>query len=363
MKKYFIIILAVTSIISCDDPVKNTEAVKKVCVSDSMSRMISIDTAKECNVDDELKLSGEVSFDENKVVKVYPIASGQVKEVRVGLGDRVKAGQVLAVIRSADIAGNYNDLHSANADVVIAKTQLDNASSLYKNGISSLREYEEAKENYEKALAAENKIKQQLHINGADRTDAQGDFIVVAPRSGYILEKKINTGGFIRSDNSDNLFSIGDVGDVWIWANVYESDIAKVKEGYQAKVTTLAYPDSVFVGRVDKISQVLDPQSKVMRVRIVLPNKTMSLKPEMFANVAIENKEGHKALCIPTAAIVSDFGKNYVVVYNGQCNLAVKEINVQKTVAGKSFLTDGLNSGDRVLSSNQVLFFRALMEQ
>jgi cobalt-zinc-cadmium efflux system membrane fusion protein len=363
MKKHLLSLLVIVAIISCNDPVKTTVTDKKICVSDSMTGMISIDSVKECNVDDELKLSGEVSFDENKVVKVYPIGSGVVKEVKVGLGDKVQAGQVLATIRSADIAGNYNDLHSANADVVIAKSQLDNATSLYKNGISSQREYEEAKENYEKALAAQNKITQQLRINGAGRTDAEGNYLVVAPRAGYILEKKINTGGFIRSDNSDNLFSIGDVGDVWIWANVYESDIAKVKEGYEAKVTTLAYPDSVFTGRVDKISQVLDPQSKVMRVRIVLPNRTLSLKPEMFANVAIVNKEGHKALCIPSTAIVSDFGKNYVVVYKDKCDLSVKEISVQKTVSGKSFLSEGLSAGDRVLSSNQVLFFRAIMEQ
>jgi cobalt-zinc-cadmium efflux system membrane fusion protein len=187
--------------------------------------------------------------------------------------------------------------------------------------------------------------------------------VIIAPRNGYVLEKKISSGAFIRNDNADNLFSIGDIGDVWIWANVYESDIAKVKEGYIAKVTTLSYPDSVFTGKVDKISQVLDPQSKVMKVRIVLPNKTLSLKPEMFANVSIENKEGQPALCIPTTAIVSDFGKNYVVLYRGNCDLKVKEISVLKTISEKTFLSGGLEEGDRFLSSNQVLFFRALMEK
>ena len=166
MNKPFIIIVVFIALFSCNDPVKNTEPDKKVCVSDSMSRMIMIDTVKECNIDDELKLSGEVSFDENKVVKVYPISSGQVKEVKVGLGDRVKAGQVLAIIR---------------------KSKLDNEASLFKNSISSQREYEEAKKKKKKALAAENKITQQLRINGAGETDAEGNFIVLAPRSGYIL--------------------------------------------------------------------------------------------------------------------------------------------------------------------------------
>jgi cobalt-zinc-cadmium efflux system membrane fusion protein len=353
----------VSAVVSCNQPVTTLKSENTLCVSDSMMRMISIDTVTECNMNNELKLSGEVSFDENKLVKVYPFSSGQVTEVRVGLGDRVKKGQVLAVIRSADIATYYNDLNSAHADLTIAKRQWENTASLYKSGISSQREYEEADQNYQKALSAVNKISQQLHINGDGKTDANGNFLVEAPRSGYVLEKKISTGAFIRNDNSDNLFSIGDLGDVWIWANVYESDIAKVKEGYSARVTTLAYPDSIFTGKVDRVSQVLDPQSKVMRVRIVLPNQTFSLKPEMFANISIENKEGENALCIPSSAIVSDFGKNYVILYHDRCDLAVKEINILKTVSEKTFITGGISKGEQVLSSNQVLFFRALMEK
>src|SRR5436853_5526881 len=126
MKSLLIGFIVIITMLSCNESVSNTPTDKRVCVSDSMVGMITIDSVKECNINDELKLSGEVSFDENKVVKLYPISSGQVKEVRVGLGDRVRAGQVLAVIRSADIAANYNDLHSASADVAIAKNQLDN---------------------------------------------------------------------------------------------------------------------------------------------------------------------------------------------------------------------------------------------
>src|SRR5205823_1498913 len=163
-----------------------------------------IDTVKRCNINNELKLSGEVSFDENKLVKVYPFSSGQIIQVKVSLGDRVRTGQILAVIKSADIAGNYSDLRAADAEIAITKRQMENAEALFKNGISSQREYEEAKQNYEKALSAANKIREQLHINGAGRTDASGNYVIVAPRSGYVLEKKISTGAFIRSDNADN---------------------------------------------------------------------------------------------------------------------------------------------------------------
>src|SRR5260221_14184012 len=82
---------------------------KQVCITDSLSKIIHIDTATISNIDDEVKLSGEINFNDNKVVKVFPFSSGKVVEVKVSLGDKVSKGQVLAVIQSADVAGNYSD--------------------------------------------------------------------------------------------------------------------------------------------------------------------------------------------------------------------------------------------------------------
>src|ERR1700761_3749067 len=98
---------ALTLLAACkhktEEPVEN----KQVCVSDSMAKLITIDTAKTTTMKDELNLSGEVSSDDNNVIKVFPFSSGQVISVKVSLGDKVTKGQTLAVIRSADVAGNY----------------------------------------------------------------------------------------------------------------------------------------------------------------------------------------------------------------------------------------------------------------
>ncbi|MER3464493.1 MAG: efflux RND transporter periplasmic adaptor subunit [Chitinophagaceae bacterium] len=349
---------------SCNGHAAEDPAAKgPVCISDSMMKNVSIDSATIQNIDDELKLSGEVSFNENKVVKIFPITSGQVLNVNVTIGDYVHAGQVLATIKSADIAGNYSDLKSAGSDVAIAKRAMENAKHLYENGIASEKEYLEAKESYDKAVSNASKIRTQISINGSGRTSANGTYVVTAPKSGYVVEKNINPGQFIRNDYAQNLFTVGNINDVWIWANVYESDIAKVKEGYRALVTTLAYPDSVFVGRVDKVNHILDPQTKVMKVKIILPNGAGALKPEMFANITVENKEGRRTVAIPRAALASDNGKTFVVVYHDKCNLELREVQPLKTKNETVYLRSGLNAGEQVLTKNVLLFFQQLSER
>ncbi len=361
-KVLYIAAAGLLGLASCQQEKSGTMETKQVCISDSLARMVKIDTAKTTQMKDELALSGEVSFDENKVVKVFPYTGGQVTEVKVSLGDKVVKGQTLAVIRSADVAGNYTDLTSTRADLAISKKQLEQAEYLYKNGISSERDYTEAKENYNKAMASNNKVRDQIAINGGGNTSASGTLVIKAPGSGYVVEKNIVAGNFIRPDNSSSLFTISDMKDVWIWANVFESDIAKVQKGYDARITTLAYPDKVFQGKVDDMSSVLDPDNKVLKVRIALNNEGMLLKPEMFTNVMITNKEGNSAVTIPASAVVFDNSKNFVVVYNSKCDMQVREVNVIKTIDNITYVASGLKAGDKVVSQGQLLLYNALTE-
>jgi cobalt-zinc-cadmium efflux system membrane fusion protein len=336
--------------------------VKEQLISDSTMRLLKIDTAQLRNVDDELKLSGEVSFDENKVVKIYPYLSGHVLSTSVSVGDYVRAGQQLATIKSADVAGNYSDLSISGNDVAITKRSMENAEHLYKNGIASEKEFLEAKENYNKAVSNANKIKEQIQINGGGKTTANGIYTVTAPRSGYVVEKLINPGNFIRNDNNGNMFTIGDIQDVWIWASVYETDISKVKQGYTAAVTTVAYPDSVFMGKVDKVSQILDPVTKVMKIKIVLPNTNNTLKPSMFANITISNKEVKKTVAVPATATINDNQKSFVIVFNNSDDAAIREVKILKTSEGFAYIISGLQEGEKVITKNQILIYKKLQD-
>jgi len=161
----------------------------------------------------------------------------------------------------------------------------------------------------------------------------------------------------------DNLFTISDLKNVWVYASVYEADISKIKEGYSVKVLPLSYPDKAFDGRIDKVSEILDPQSKTMKVRINIDNKDMLLKPDMFARVMVSNTEGSNAICIPATAVISQDGKNYVVVYVSDDNMSIAEVEVAKTVEGKTYLKGGIKEGQLVITKNQLFIFNQLLNE
>jgi len=162
---------------------------------------------------------------------------------------------------------------------------------------------------------------------------------------------------------SSNLFTISDLKDVWVMANVFEQDIAKIHTGNEVQVTTLAYPDKIFTGKVDKIGNTLDPANKTMQVKIALQNTGLLLKPEMFATVIVSDTTNQRAICIPTKALISQDEKNYVIIYNNDCDLKVAEVNIIKTVGDKTYITTGAQPGQKVITENELLIFQQLMNE
>src|SRR5262249_34255163 len=158
---------------------------------------------------------------------------------------------------------------SAQSEFAIAKKNLEVTAEMKNSGVSSEKDYLTAQSDYQKALAQLNKMSEVLKIYGGanQSTDTAGSgYQIKAPISGFIVEKKITAGMELRADASDNLFTISDLKEVWAIANVYESDVSKIKTGSEAVITTLSYPDKSFSGKVERISNVLDPGTNVMSV-------------------------------------------------------------------------------------------------
>jgi cobalt-zinc-cadmium efflux system membrane fusion protein len=325
---------------------------------DSMAKRIEIDTVSKSNVINSINLTGKITYNDEHIVKIFPLISGVAQDIKVMLGDYVQKGQALAVIKSSEMAGYSTDLITASTNLKVSKKNLDAAEDMYNTGLTSSRDYLAAQSSYEQAKSALTKAQKILSINGGG-TD--GSFIVRAPISGFVVEKMLTNSTAIRGDNSSNLFTISDLKNVWVVANVYESNISFIKSHDDVDVTTISYPDKVFHGKVDKIMNVLDPVNKVMKVRIDLPNPDYLLKPEMFATVTVNSKSsGNEMLSIPTGAVIFDNSEYFVLVYKSNKDISIRPIKIASTAGNKTYVSDGLVLGERVIGTDALLIYQQL---
>jgi cobalt-zinc-cadmium efflux system membrane fusion protein len=228
---------------------------------------------------------------------------------------------------------------------------------MYKSGLASQRDQLAAQESYNQALSSLQKAQRVLNLNGGS---LNGDYVVKAPIDGFIVEKQVNNNMIIRTDNSTGIFTISDLKNVWVIANVYESNIANVRTGDSVQVTTLSYPGKIFHGKVDKILNVLDPANKVMKIRIVLPNPGYLLKPEMFASVLVRNMENKVMVSIPSSALIFDHSQYYVLIYKSPSDISIRPVQVMNTVGGRSFISAGLSEGEKLIGSQALLIYQEL---
>jgi len=359
------VFLLIFLLYSCSNHVPTeSNAVQKFCIPDSLLKNITYDTLHSELIKSEIVLSGKIAFNEDNVSKIFPLVSGHVSDVKVSLGDYVEKGKVLAVIRSSDMANYFNEFKSSQSELVISKKNLEVTSSMRSSGVSSEKDLLVAQNEYQKALAQLNKITEVLKINGSSFqvNDSTGsEYIIKAPISGYIVEKNVNVGMDLRTDANDNLFTISDPKELWAAANVYETDISKIQVGSAAEVSTLSYPDKIFSGKVDRISNMLDPETKVINVKIRLVNKDYILKPGMFAHIVIRLPEDNKMLAIKTATIIFDDNKSYLLHFRSKCIVSIQQVNILKSFSDMSFIkSDSLREGDLAIVRNGLFIFTAL---
>ena len=346
-----------TLISSCQSDTTDTNATDGPPKSVNLLASAKFDTAKLIPVTNEINLTGKITFNQDKVVKVFPLVGGHIEAVKADLGDYVQKGQTLAIIRSGEMADVEQQAIAAKGQLAVALKNSQVTEDMAKGGLSSQRDVVAAREQLQAAKGELNRANERRSILGGNGSSV---YIVKAPVSGFVVEKSAAPGMELRPDDPENLFTISNLDHVWVMANVYESDLANVHEGDLARITTLSYPDRVYQGRIDKVFNVLDPESKTEKVRITLLNADNTLKPEMFANVSVQYAGKDRRVAIPAKAIVFADSRNFVVVANAQNQPMVREVNPFKTIGTTTYLNSGVKAGERVVTQNQLLIYTAL---
>jgi Cu(I)/Ag(I) efflux system membrane fusion protein/cobalt-zinc-cadmium efflux system membrane fusion protein len=177
-------------------------------------------------------------------------------------------------------------------------------------------------------------------IEQLDRTGKPiTDLTIFSSVSGYILDKKALPNMYVQPETM--LYTVADLSDVWVIAQVFQSDAGKIKPGDSAEITLNAYPGRFFKGRVDSVLPQLDMNTRTLPVRLVFPNSAMKLRPGMYVNVRVELPLGDQ-LVVPTSASFHSGTRNLVFVYQGEGSIEPREVEFGPLAGDQIVVSKGL---------------------
>jgi membrane fusion protein, heavy metal efflux system len=310
---------------------------------------------------------GQVEANPNRLSHVVLPLAGRITSVEVKTGDFVHQGQTLLTVESPDADAAVSTLLQAQAALTQAKAvatkaqrDLDREKDLFEHGAVAQKEIlnaeavlVQAQTAVEQSAASLEQSKRRLTILGLP-TDNFGQRVTVkAPISGKVLELTVVNGEF-RNDLSAPLVTIADLSSVWVTSDVPETTIRMVKNGEPVRITLDAYPGEVFKGRVTLIGDVVDPQSRTVKVRAELANPDGRLKPDMFGNIQLAEQTETRPT-VPTAAVVSSEGQSVVWKENALGNFSRTAVTTGAQTGDRIAILAGLQTMDRVVVDGVML--------
>jgi Cu(I)/Ag(I) efflux system membrane fusion protein len=282
----------------------------------------------------ELEANGQVKFDDRRVSSIVSRVAGRIEQVRVSQWDNVRRGEPIVALYSPDFM-------TAEAEYLQARqtTHLSGAP-----GISSMAGM---------AASMEDAAERKLELLGMERADIRAISVpnpmvwMRAPIGGTVIENKATRGAAVAP--GDVLYTLGTLNDVWITADIYEDDLARVHEGQELEAITTTYPNEIFRGVISRVSPGIDATTHTAQIRCTVANPGLRLKPQMLARVRIVTRPG-AALVVPQQALVFDTNSYFAYVRVGPEAVARHKVTVTSwNEKGYARVVSGLAAGDMVV--------------
>lgn len=338
---------------------KQTEKVaeeKAPCLSDT--ELAQLIQPEEKPVSYTITLNGKIDYNPNNVVQYVSLVDGIITNTYVSLGDKVKKGQVLASIKSTELNAMQAQLKQLNAQLKVAERDLKSTQSFYNNGISSEKDLIASQSDVAQIESQIANLQTNLELFSA-KPEA-GVFEIVAPVSGYIVGSHMASGLQINA-GSEPLFTLSNLDEVWINANIYAQDISYVNQGMPVTITGNAFPDKTYEGSISHISNIIDPDDNVIKARIILKNIDMQLKPGLNVTVNAEKKLDRTALWLPKNAVIFSNDQYYVMTASkqGNCALQAKKVSILEQDKNGYYIASGINPQDTIIQKDALLWYNA----
>lgn len=350
-------------------PSRRPGATATVEVAPEMIANLRLETVREGNLPQVLNATGKVQFNEDRTARVLAPLPGQVMDLRARVGDTVEKDEVLFSIKSREVTAMANELFDSHRDQDLAEKTYAMTKDLFEHQAASRMALQQAEGDLAKAKAHVVRAAEALRVLGIDvnQVEQSGGVHslapVRAPASGTVIDRPLTPGQFVQADSTP-LMTIADLSTVWVMVDVFERDIHLVRQGQKVQVTATAYPDRRFAATVERISDKVDPESRTLKVRLLVSNAALLLKPEMFLTATLALSQTERGLTIPSSARFTEGDRGYVFVATGEKSFERRAVEIAGDGDGRLRVVSGLKNGDQIVTDGALLLrFRQKQNQ
>lgn len=296
----------------------------------------------------DLQVPGNVDINEEKIAYVQTRFPGWIQRVFANATYQyVRKGQPLFTVYSPDLVSTEQEYLLARKNQAAFSQQMHGDSMPGMAHQESGWLVQAAMQRLEQFGVAPEEIA-NLEKTGKE----QKELTVYSPVNGYITERNSLPNAYVQPET--RLYTIADLSTVWVYANVFQNDVGRVRPGDHAAVTLDAYPGKTFGARVDQILPQVDQVTRTVRVRLAMANPGLVLKPGMYVNVDIAAELGRQ-LVVPASAVLHSGQRSVAFVDRGEGNLEPRTVTTGPEIDGDIVILSGLKPGDRVVSSANFL--------
>lgn len=311
-------------------------------------------------VESRIELTGRLTWNEDRTVRIYPPLGGRVTRIAAQAGDQVKAGQVLAYIASPEFGQAQADVGKAQADFALAEKSLARIRELLENGVAPRKDLVQAEADHARARSELNRAQARVQLYGGGAGIDQS-LALRTPVAGVVVERNINPGQELRSDQAGApaLFVVTDPSRLWVQIDAHEQDLPFLSKGSSFVLRSPSVPGETFEAKVDAVADFIDPQSRVIKARGAIDNSARKLKGEMLVTAEF-SANGLSAVMVPSRAVMFTEGKHYVFAELGKGKFERLPVTVGVERKGQLAVMSGLQPRQRIVIEG-VLLLQQLM--
>jgi cobalt-zinc-cadmium efflux system membrane fusion protein len=337
---------------------ESSAATGVVRLADNVQELVGIEVEevkhRECK--SVLKAMGKVLAPQQQMAIVSYAFPARVADVQVQIGDWVENGQSLLVLESQEVGEAKSEFYKATAQCELARLNFEREKQLSESGIGIKKNLVAAEAEYKVAQTNAEAAEKRLHVLGfteeqvkeiANTHQINPTITLYAPIAGKVVESKAVRGAMV--DESTEILKLVDPRSLWVDAEVYEKDIAKVRIGQEVEITVPAYPGVTFQGKIGYVGDLVDDQTRTITVRTEVANEDQRLKPGMFADVGILLNGECQTLVVPVAAILEE-GNEQVVFVRENDHFVRREIQTGAIDGAYRQIVAGLEAGEMVVT-------------